>query len=125
MHSLRSRRKYEGWVDGRIGNGEINLPADVRPEDARLPDRLVGAGLAKLRRTICREQNQRHAVRVSFDDGGKAVGDGRAARRNPNRRLPRGTRKSERRERSAPLVEMCKVVGTRVLGNGNRQRRAA
>ena len=115
------------WVAGRLGVGaagrrahveeagvvgvvraHLAEPADARPVELHLVDRLAGADAAQLGRAVAGEDDQRHRRLVRLGDGGVEVRrrgargagdrDRAAARRAP--RPARRTRPSARRRRS-------------------------
>ena len=92
---------------------------------AELIDRLPGAVLAKLRRAVGGQQQQRDARLVSLDRRRQELGGRRTRRAGDRHRQARGLRQPEREEARAALIDVRVAAQAPIVREREHERRAA
>ncbi len=87
-------------------HAHLEEPLGRPAEQLQLVDRLSGAVLAQLRRSVGGEHQQRHARLARLDHARQQLCRGRARRARHRNRQPRRLRQSEREEARAALVDV-------------------
>ena len=118
----RTWRRVSGCA---VEQRQVDRPADLPAEDARLVDRLRRAAVAQLGRPVGGQQDERDARQRRLDDGRQQLGDGRPGRDDDRDRPPRGASQTQREE---PRRRSSSRTRTRSPGwarDGQRERRRA
>ena len=125
MHHLIDSREYELRFDRLIRRRQVEKPAQIRSENPLLVDCLIRSGVAKLRRTICRQENEWNAILRSFNDSGVPVRHRGARSGDPYRWSTGCSCMSERMKGSTTLVIMHHDLRATIGSDGRHQRRGA
>ncbi|MNJ39541.1 hypothetical protein D3C77_344170 [compost metagenome] len=122
---LIHRTQHEGRRYGRGGARQVLLIDGVATEDPLLIDGLVGAVVDKLRRSIGRENNQRHACELGLGHRGPEVGHRSARGHDHRHRSAAPLGQPQRHEAQTPLVEVEVTAKAWMGGGGHGERRRA
>ena len=107
----------------RLGDADVDKPAHGVAIELDLVDGLVGPGLAKLRRAIGGEDQQRNVGVVRLDHGRVEVGRRRPGGADHRGRPPAGLADSEGGESRRALVDEDVDPDRGVVGQRQRERR--
>ena len=122
---LIHRTQHKRRRNGRGGARQVLLIDGVAAEDPLLVDRLIGAVVDKLVRTIGGENNQRHAGELGLSHCGPEVGY-RGARGHDHRHRPVAPLgQPERHKAETALVKVQVTTKALMGGGGHGQRRGA
>ena len=118
-------RSGAGYVQIELLDPDVEEPLRGVPEDLDLVDRLPGAALAQLGRTVGAEDQQRHAGLARLDDGRQQLGERGAGGAGHRDRQTRGLGQPKREEARAALVDVRVAAQALLAREAQHERRAA